>query len=297
MNRKELFEYTFDKIKNSSITSAVAQKLTRQGYDRDLGELICEISYRMQNCDLVAYENAIEAFIEFSYDFLRLQVELEESGNYRNQTFEQVANDVYLDTKLMRDVYMKGLLLTEAFWVNHTKIFSFFIREFCSYNDVTGTVMEVPVGTGIFISEFCLQNPAWEAIAFDLSDGAVEFSKELMLARGMTPIPIHVQNVFELSEEKQFDRIICGELLEHLEDPVSLLKKMRKLLKPEGKMMFTTAIWAAAIDHIYLFRSSEEVREMIRPHFNIEKELVLNVFDNKGPEDKNTPINYACILS
>ena len=182
MDKNELFDYTFEKIRNSSITAAVAERVMRPGYDRALGAMICEISFNMQNRDTAAYDLAIEAFIEFSYDFLRLQVELEETGHYRHQTFEQVARDVYLDTKLMQDTYMKGLLLTEAFWVNHAKILQFFMDEFCSGNKKSGTVMEVPVGTGIFISEFSLRNPGWDAVAFDLSDGAVAFSKELMQA-------------------------------------------------------------------------------------------------------------------
>lgn len=297
MNRKDLFDYTFRRIKGSSITAAVADRVLRSDYDRALGEMICDISYNMHNRDIAAYDKAIDAFIDFSFDFLRLQVELEDSGQYRHQTFEQVAEAVYLDTKLMQHTYMKGLLLTQAFWVNHAEILSFFIKEFCPVKEGFGTVMEVPVGTGIFISEFCLRNPGWEAVAYDLSDGAVAFSRELIQARQMSPIAIHVQNVFDLPNDTQFDRIICGELLEHLEDPVALLKKLRKLLKPGGKMMFTTAIWAAAIDHIYLFKSADEVRDMIGAVFSIEKERVLNVFDGKSPEDHKTPINYACILS
>lgn len=297
MDNNALFDYTFEKISKSSITAAVAERVLQAGYDRALGETICEISFNMHSRDLAAYDKAIEAFIEFSYDFLRLQVELEATGRYKHQTFSKVAEAVYLDTSLMQHSYMKALLLTQAFWVNHARILGFFIAEFCTQIEESGAIMEVPVGTGIFISEFCLRNHGWNAVAYDLSDGAVAFSRELMLARGMMPVPMHVLNVFDLPEVKQFDRIICGELLEHLEDPISLLKKLRTLLKPGGKMMFTTAIWAAAIDHIYLFESAEEVRNMIRPFFTIEKELVLNVFDEKKPEDHKTTINYACILS
>ena len=64
----------------------------------------------------------------------------------------------------------------------------------------------------------------------------------------------------------------------------------------DGELFLTTAIWAAAIDHIYLFTRAQEVRDMLEKYFIIESELVLPVMANKGPEDEKTPLNYAAVL-
>jgi len=39
--------------------------------------------------------------------------------------------------------------------------------------------------------------------------------------------------------DQQFDLIICGEVLEHLETPGYLFKNARKMLKPEGKLIIS----------------------------------------------------------
>jgi cyclopropane fatty-acyl-phospholipid synthase-like methyltransferase len=108
-------------------------------------------------------------------------------------------------------------------------------------------------------------------------------------------VEVKKKDIFDI--EGKWDRVICGELLEHLECPDELLKKLDSLISTEGKIFLTAAIWAASIDHIYLFKSAKEVRELLNKYFKIERELVLNVFSNKKSEDERTPINYACILS
>ena len=93
---------------------------------------------------------------------------------------------------------------------------------------------------------------------------------------------------------------MCGEFLEHLEDPLGCLKKLNRLLKDDGKLFLTVAVYAAMIDHIYLYRSAQEVRNhIIEAGFKIEKELVQTVFDkdSSDPEKENIPISYAAILT
>ena len=99
---------------------------------------------------------------------------------------------------------------------------------------------------------------------------------------------------------KKFDKIMCGEFLEHVEDPVGILTKLNQLLKDDGKIFLTAAVWAAHIDHIYLYNNAEEVRNHIRKAgFLIEKELVQASFekDEADPEKSKIPVSYAAILS
>jgi trans-aconitate methyltransferase len=53
-------------------------------------------------------------------------------------------------------------------------------------------------------------------------------------------------------------------VLEHVEDPVRLLEKLYELLDENGKVIITTPTNAPAIDHIYLFKNAEDIREVIR---------------------------------
>ena len=78
------------------------------------------------------------------------------------------------------------------------------------------------------------------------------------------------------------------------------MKRLKSLLKSGGKLFITAAVWAAHIDHIFLYESSEQVREHIRKaDLKIEKELVQAVFekDESDPEKEKIPVSYAAILS
>jgi 2-polyprenyl-3-methyl-5-hydroxy-6-metoxy-1,4-benzoquinol methylase len=252
------------------------------------------LAFEKANRDLDVYGKLLTDFIALSEEFVRLQIELDATGHYKYSNYDEVRAAVYDNAEVMENRYLNGLLLSQAFWINHYKMLMYFIEHFCHPSSPVGSLLEVPSGTGIFISEFARMNPGWTATALDLSESSVAFTRELSRLNGAKVDAIKC-DVFELPEERRFDRIICGELLEHLEQPELLLEKLARLLAPDGAIFLTTAVWAANIDHIYLYVSAREARDMIAKYFTIDSELVLNVKDNAGPEDERTPINYACI--
>ncbi len=291
----DLFAYTLDQLKQSPVTRSIPDKLLDPKYDRELGEKMCQTMFALCNQSLERYTKAIKDFIEYSMEFLRLQIELEKTGKYLFSSYSQAQEKVYDNPLVMETRYLNGLLLSQALWINHHKMLLFFLKEFSAPFSPNGKIIEVPVGSGVFISEFMRSNPQWVAEGYDISASSVTFSKKVLEYNGIKAM-IHKENIFDIPSEGQYDKVVCGELLEHLEDPKALLKKLKGLLKKGGTLFLTTAVWAAAIDHIYLFKSAQEVRDMLEEFFDIEKELVLNVFSAKKPEDKKTPINYACIL-
>ena len=136
--------------------------------------------------------------------------------------------------------------------------------------------------------------------AFDISPHSVEYTKQILdLSKvNLSALNAQVFNLFDMSEKTKYDFIICGELLEHIENPQEALKVLHGLLKPQGRIFLTTAVYAAAIDHIYLFETVGEVREMIyRTGFKTDSELILPLsFKKYDPTMVREPINYACIL-
>ena len=59
------------------------------------------------------------------------------------------------------------------------------------------------------------------------------------------------------------DFTICQEVLEHVEDPERLCQRLHNITRAGGKAYITAAINAAHSDHIYLFRSPDEVRQLL----------------------------------
>jgi hypothetical protein len=70
-------------------------------------------------------------------------------------------------------------------------------------------------------------------------------------------------NILDVPLHKKADIVICQEVLEHLEDPLSFIKALRDMAQPSGWGYITAAINAAHTDHIYLYRSPDEVKSQI----------------------------------
>ncbi len=291
---EELVRIAHQALEGHWATQSIPKRLQEPGYDPAFAQRICNLAFEKSSRNLEGYGKALGDFIALSEEFVRLQLELDATGHYKYSNYDEVRTAVYDNAELMESRYLNGLLLSQAFWINHYKMLMFFIEYFCHPSAATGTLLEVPSGTGIFISEFARMNPGWGATALDLSESSVAFTREVSRLNGAAVNAIK-SDVFDLPEDRRFDRIICGELLEHLEQPELLLEKLARLVAPNGIIFLTTAIWAANIDHIYLYVSAREAREMIAKFFAIDSELVLNVKDGARPEDERTPINYACI--
>lgn len=139
-------------------------------------------------------------------------------------------------------------------------------------------------------------------MGIDLAQNAINFSKTICHLNKIKKnnYDIIQKNFFEFYTDEKFDRIICGEFLEHVEDPILALKKLRNLLTNNGKIFITAAIWSGGIDHIYLYKNTQEVRDQIcQTGFKIESELPQAVFekDEQEPEKDKIPVNYSAILS
>jgi 2-polyprenyl-3-methyl-5-hydroxy-6-metoxy-1,4-benzoquinol methylase len=297
MDGERLLSHALEKLQAHWATRALVDRVNDPDYDRALAARVCGLIYAKCRNDEVEFDRAIADLIEFSEEFVRLQMELDRTGHYRFARYDEARAAVYDNESVMNRRYLNGLCLSIGFWPNHNTIFGYYGTEFCAGAPPRGRILEVPSGTGIYLSEFARRNPAWEASGMDLSDHAVRYGREIVRLAGAPQARIVKADVFALTEDRSYDRIVCGELLEHLEHPADLLEKLDGLIADDGKIFLTTAIWAASIDHIYLFRSTREAREMIEAAFTIESERALPVLDGKDPEAERTPVNYACVLT
>lgn len=55
-----------------------------------------------------------------------------------------------------------------------------------------------------------------------------------------------------------------GEVLEHVEQPLQMLKRINELLTEDGIAFVTTVINGLTIDHIYLFEDKETILALAR---------------------------------
>jgi SAM-dependent methyltransferase len=121
------------------------------------------------------------------------------------------------------------------------------------------------------------------------------------LARGTTtglPIEFREMNILNYSDPEKFDFITVGEVIEHLEDPLQLLVKIREMLAPNGRGFISAPTNSPTIDHIYLFREVDEIRDMLRKAgFRITSEEIYaeNVDEAKARRLK-LPVMFAAFV-
>jgi 2-polyprenyl-3-methyl-5-hydroxy-6-metoxy-1,4-benzoquinol methylase len=84
--------------------------------------------------------------------------------------------------------------------------------------------------------------------------------------------------------ERLADWLVCVEVLEHLEDPVAFLRGLRAAMAPGAKAFITAAINAAHADHIYLYRSADDVlAHLIEAGFTLEQSFVGAAYKPSAP--------------
>lgn len=279
----------------------VLTELKALDLDYDYCEDLCLKGFALSNKDDEIFYRNLHSLVAFSLEFLRLQGKLVKTGKYLYSTVEEVEKYAYNDPnrELTGPWYMMALYFSQVFWVTHYKVNEFFLKDVCNRESATGKALEIPSGSGIFISNFLSRNRGWKGTGLDLSESSIEFSKKVIKLYDVTEeqLTLIKQDFFLHESEGNYDLIICGEFLEHLEQPLAALKKIHSLLNDGGEVFLTVAVYAAMIDHIYLYNSAQEVRDHIaKAGFEIKKELVQNVFAKAQPEERDTPINYSAIL-
>jgi SAM-dependent methyltransferase len=242
--------------------------LAAKGKDFDYG-----IDCHLKLCDAMFQERM---------DFLR-------SGRYASSSFEEVERRVYANPEIM-EYYMYGLVFSQFLWPEQYARLEFFCNGLPAYRDRIASYLELGGGHAMYISS------AVELLRPDTLFELVDISATSMeVAQAMSPadrIQYHLCNVFDFPETRQYDFLVAGEILEHLEEPRKLLAKLRNLLSPGGRAFISSPVNAPTVDHIYLFQDVQEIRDLLASEgFVIESEATRYAEDL--PEAKAEKLKVA----
>lgn len=103
---------------------------------------------------------------------------------------------------------------------------------------------------------------AYVRTGIDISGEAVEISRGMAAATNVAPSTTYLTgNAFDWRGERA-DRVIAGELLEHLNQPQMLMDSLFNTLVPGWCAFVTAALTAAHMDHVWEFKTSQEVFDM-----------------------------------
>jgi hypothetical protein len=217
---------------------------------------------------------AVDGYARFALDVVRLQLRFETERVYAPRSYEEVTASVYANADYMATCYLPGLLLSHYLWPHHYRQGRWFEQAFVAEMARRGAehFYDVGVGTG-FYSRLALQGaPRATGLGFDISPASQAFTEAHVRAFGAGErYRVDLRDIVADPPEPT-DWLVCVEVLEHLEDPVTFLRALRAMLRPGGRAFIATALNAPNADHIYLYRSVEDVKpQLLETGFTIEQ--------------------------
>jgi hypothetical protein len=251
--------------------------------ERDL-----DVAY-LATCYLTLVEDTVEEQLFFN-----------RHHRYRHSAFADVAGHVYHDRGYM-DRYMYGLAISTFVWPNHVQMARFFRARLP--RDRRGRYLEVGPGHGyLFLTAMRLARFD-EFLGVDLSAASIAQTAAIVdsFCPGR-PVRLEQQDFLhpDALELGKFDAIVAGEVLEHVEQPDALLRRIGELAAPDAFIFVTTCVNAPAIDHIYLWRNTDELEAMIEENgLRLVDALRLPYEGTTLQEsrDASLPVNVAYVLA
>ena len=278
-------------------------RATQTGFGSPLAERMPDLEYIAERLDALSDSDwiakSVRAYVLLSMEVLKLQYKLEKTGRYLLSSEREAYERVYSQSGVIDAYYLGGLLLTQALWPTHFAMSAAYTREFLPNLPADVRLIEVGVGTGYHLRRLFEHAPRAMYRGVDISQFSIDFSRRFAFGASQPEsVEFSLQNATDGLgfDSASFDAAVCGEVLEHVEDPKALLVEIRRVLKPDARFFMTTAIFAAHIDHIYLFENAQQVRELIdRTGWRLEREWVIPVYEGSS-EDSHRPMSYASIL-
>jgi 2-polyprenyl-3-methyl-5-hydroxy-6-metoxy-1,4-benzoquinol methylase len=219
----------------------------------------------------------IDLFVK-GYDFIcdiqtREEIYFRRHNQYRLKTAADAIREVYSNRDYMQN-YMRGLLMTQVFWSNHTASMGFFLDEMLARNAADYSLLEIGPGHGLLFSRAAADPRAGSLLGWDLSPASIAESQEALHRLGIErPFQLEVRDLFDSGYSGPgFDAIVFSEVLEHLEQPERALAEIRNLMRPHARLYINVPINSPAPDHLFLLRSPEEAVSFVQQRgFEIER--------------------------
>ena len=245
-------------------------------------------------------EYGIDAYLKMISDMLRCQVKFMKTGQYPISKTQEAFDNVYSNkTKMLS--YMIGLALSQYLWSSHYEMFKHLKLEVKNKKNKIKNYLEIGPGHGLFLKNAIdVLNADVHITAIDISPVSLDISKSII--NHFYPnkdVNFINEDMLNLDLHSSYDFVVMGEVIEHVEKPNLLLKKVANLLTEHGEAFISTCVNCPAIDHIYHFHTIDEIRDMFgNCGLRIVSEKVLPVEDLPMSEiiDKKITINYSAIV-
>ncbi|MEO8132697.1 MAG: class I SAM-dependent methyltransferase [Betaproteobacteria bacterium] len=193
------------------------------------------------------------------------QLQFARTRQYRLGSFAEALHTVYENGPFMAR-YLNGLLVGRVLWLEQLRMLVQYADEFLPGNKPDYRHLEIGPGHGILLYLAAQDTRCAEVAALDVSASSLRATHECLRrleARASARLIEH--DIFAGVPETSggWDSIVVSEVLEHLEAPDQALGNLAKAMTRDGRMFISTPVNCPMPDHIYLFKSPEEVRGLV----------------------------------
>ncbi len=250
--------------------------------------------------DKYSMEEVVDGYVFYTNSVMEETKYFKEHNDYRCHSFADVDTYIYADEERMK-LYMLGLSVAEFLWMTVLKIHRFFEKLICH---ISGKhYLEIGPGHGKYFLEAYNQQKFLEYDAVDVSETAIAMTRDYlqyyMVKESMRKYHLICQDATLLCDEEKYDFIVIQEVLEHIEDPISMLKSIYRMLTSEGRVYALFPINAPSPAHIFLFHSIDHVKDIVsEAGFEIVEEeyIIANGRTIEQAMIKKLPIDACLIL-
>jgi 2-polyprenyl-3-methyl-5-hydroxy-6-metoxy-1,4-benzoquinol methylase len=252
---------------------------------------------RITGGDEQRIDECAEAFVVTSLDFLRLQARFVKTGRYAHSAAGESA-ELYGDAERMTE-YLDGLALTYAMWPNHARMLQFYVTRFVPLIPRGGRVLEIGPGHGLFAAVLLAHRPDLHYTGIDISPRSISYSAAAFVAAGITEDRVELvvadaNDVTLRTDGGKFSAAVCCEVLEHVDEPGSLLRGLGAQVESGAPAFLSTVANMEAEDHVYLFHDADDIRALLDANgFAVESDQPLELAGSETMVPK--PLNYSAI--
>lgn len=237
---------------------------------------------------------AVDGYAEFCTEAIRSQIFFEKNGRYKASNYADVLLECYNSEDYMMKRYLPGQFISHYVWPHHRKMLRGFADKFLPRIGEIKLFYEVGVGCGMYSLKTLEAKAGAVGAGYDISQFALDFTKRVIDVHGVGDrYKIINQDIIASPVKPAADFVISQEVLEHLEDPPAFIRALRGMAKVGSYGYITAAINAGHTDHIYLYRTADEVRQqLIDAGWKVLDEQVEFNYPDKPPEKRPTVAGF-----